>query len=613
MVWWDTKLVAQTVTREFVASRLHSKNVDRLDQVLGFGNGLTDETYWEWIEAKSKRIFLILEDVGIPDQIFGAVDHSWEDDDVPIPLNDVDRVTGTKDQKTNWKFWDRQFYYVMREVEEGRHMTYGDDEIVPVDIVDRKQAATALVHSHHIDKVVLSNKPNRVLGRLRIPISKISSGVSQEEFLKETRRTSYFHNEHIISYFASYTHLDSVCVLTTAWTEYSLKTALTNIPASLKTHLKHDPRVQVMNWIHCLADAICYLHSTGGSHGNIKPSSVGFDQDHKILLTDRSILSLEGIPASTDRTAFNKESYDYAAPEQWFRPTNCNNLYNNINKSVQTSSSASSSSSGSYAISINKGGPGYGTAQQHQLPQLDPQAADIFSMGCIMLELMGFLFSKRTSKSFAAHRGDKHRHAGRGGAPLDASFHKNLGQVESWMVALAKDAGKKKDDAVLRGVAPVLQMVARMLSVTPQDRPSAYAVERHIYQVLTEHCGIAEPHCVHQYEDTAAFIDLPVTSGLESLRIGTGGGGRGAAGTDDESIFSIATSSRRVSRQGRSSLSSTRTPTTPTMMTGPPRSQTNLDGALAVPRGHRGMQRSIAATAQQWGVPYTFEDAAQTS
>ncbi|KAF7517575.1 hypothetical protein G7054_g13768 [Neopestalotiopsis clavispora] len=609
MVWWDTKLVEKAVTREFVSSRLHAKNAERLDQVLGFGNGLTDETYWEWIEAKSKRIFLILEDVGIPDQIFGAVDHSWEDDDVPIPLNDVDRVTGTKDQKLNWKFWDRQFYYVMREIEEGRHMNYGDDEIVPVDIVERKQAATALVHSHHIDKVVLSNKPNKVLNRVRIPVSKIGNGVSQEEFLNETRSTSNFQNDHIISYFASYTHLDSVCVLTTASTEYSLKTALTNIPATLKAHLKQDGRIQVMNWIHCLADTICYLHGTGGSHGSIKPSSVGFDLDHKILLTDRSILSLEGIPASTDRTAFNKESYDYAAPEQWFRPTNSNNLYNNITKSAHIPSSGSSASSGSYAISINKGGPGYGGAQHHPVPQLDPQAADIFSIGCIMLELLGFLFSKRTSKSFAAHRGDKHRHAGRGGrggAPSDASFHKNLGQVESWMVALAKDAGKKKDDAVLRGVAPMLQMVARMLSITPQDRPSAYAVERHMYQVLTEHCGIAEPHCVHQYEQTAAFIDSPVIPGLDGLRIGT-------TGADDESLFSIAGSSRRVSRQGRSSFSSTRAPTTPTLMTRPLGSQSGLEDGLTVPRGHRGMQKSIAATAQKWGVSYAFEDAAQTS
>ncbi|KAI4593251.1 hypothetical protein KJ359_009979 [Pestalotiopsis sp. 9143b] len=601
MIWWDDALVDQTVTREFVASRLKPGKAERLDQVLGFGNGLTDETYWEWIEAKSKKIFLILEDIGIPDQIFGAVDHSWENEDVPISLNDVDRVTGSKDQKLNWKFWDRQFYYVMRKVEEGCHMEYGEDEVVPIDIVDRKPAAT-LTHTNHVDKVVMPNEPGRFLGRLRIPAAKIPSDVPHTDFLKEASYTSFTQNEHIVSYFASYTHLDFVCVLTTAPSEYNLKTALTNIPAPLKAHLKRNGRVQVMNWIHCLADAVCYLHSRGGSHGNIKPTSVVFDSDHRILLTDRSILSLEGVPISSERTAFNKEIYDYAAPEQWTRPTNTANLYT---KSVPTSPSASSSSSGSYTFSINKGAPGYAATQHHVLQQPDPQAADIFSMGCIMLELLGFLFSKRSSKSFAAHRGDKHRHAGRGGAPLDASFHKNLGQVESWMAALAREAGKKnkEDDAfVLRGVAPLLQMVARMLSAAPHDRPSAHAVERHMYQVLTEHCGIAEPHCVHQYENAAAGL----SAGLENMRIGRAGSDEG------ESLFSIVTSgsaagSRRLSRQ------STRTVTMTAAGAGGLPRNSHLSVADAVPRGHRAMQNSIASTATQWGVPYAaLEDAAQT-
>ncbi|KAG4220014.1 hypothetical protein PC116_g31507 [Phytophthora cactorum] len=140
---------------------------------------------------------------------------------------------------------------------------------------------------------------------------------------------------------------------------------------------------------------------------------------------------------------------------------------------------------------------------------------------------------KRQTRSFASHRSAKHKQAGRGGAVLDASFHKNLGQVESWMAGLAKDASKK-DDLVFRGVAPMLQVVARMLSIAPHERPTAQEVEQCTYKILTENCQIAEPHCVHQY----ASWDF----GLGNMHISGGGEG-----------FNIA--SKRHSGPARSSYS----------------------------------------------------------
>jgi hypothetical protein len=136
-------------------------------------------------------------------------------------------------------------------------------------------------------------------------------------------------------------------------------------------------------------------------------------------------------------------------------------------------------------------------------PQLSGQQADIFSIGCIILELLSYLV-KRTSSKFATFRSAKHKTAGRGGAVLDTSFHKNLGQVEAWMSGLAKDASRKasssKDGAnMLKGVTPILHVVTDMLATNPYSRPAAIEVQQRIYQILTEVCDITEPHCVHQY------------------------------------------------------------------------------------------------------------------
>ncbi|KAK9778709.1 putative Kinase-like domain-containing protein [Seiridium cardinale] len=501
MMWWDAAHIEQTVTRQFVASHLQPGNVDSLDNTLGFGDGLTDETYWDWIEGKAKRIFLILVDVGIPDQIFGVVDHSWDDDDLPFSLIDAERVTAKKDHKLNWKFWDRQYYYILREIEEGSHMVFGDDEVVPIDVVDKK-SGPSLSQNHHVDKVSLPHTPGQVFSRWRLSASNIPQGTSHEDFLKEVRGTRDFRNEHIAYYYASYTHLDHIYVLTTFPSEYNLKSLVTNSPAAFKALSKQDRNTRVLNWIHCLADALCYLHGRGRAHGNIKPSSIVFDSGHRIILADVSNSKIEALTNAPERTAFDKESYDHAAPEQWFRPANSNVLYS---KSSLTSPTPSH---GNYTFSIHRGG-GDRDPLHPSTPHLDPQAADVFSLGCITLELLSLLL-KRSSKSFAAHRGAKHKLAGRGGAPLDTSFHKNLGQVESWMASLAKDASKK-DDPIFRGVSPMLQVVARMLSTSPPDRPTARAIEKEMYRILTEYCLITEPHCVHQYEGS----DL----GLDGLRI----------------------------------------------------------------------------------------------
>lgn len=500
MTWWDAARIERTVTLEFVTSQLQPGNIETLDEAPGFGDGLTDGTYWDWIEGKAKSIFLILLEIGIPDQIFGVVDHAWDDDDLPFSLGDVERITARKDQKLNWRFWDRQFYYILREIQEGKHMVYEDDEVVPIDVVERRQSAT-LTQSHYVERVTLPDQPGQVLCRRRLSTSNLSKGTSIEDVLREIKGTRNFRNAHVISYFASYTHLDSVYVLLTSASEHNLKSILTNLPTSFKALPKQDRQICILNWIHCLADGLCYLHGRNRSHGNIKPSYVAFDTEFRALLAHASNSNFDNRTHSSEKTTFNKESYDFAAPEQWFRPANSTHIKTALIAPMSPSAE-------NYTFSINRGASDYSVLHP-ATPNLDPQAADIFSFGCVILELLGLLF-KRSSKSFATHRGAKHKLAGRGGAPCDTSFHKNLGQVESWMASLAKDASKK-DEQVFRGIAPALQIVARMLSTAPQDRPTARVVEQQMYRVLTEHCQILEPHCVHQYEG----FDL----GINHLRI----------------------------------------------------------------------------------------------
>ncbi|KAK2607279.1 hypothetical protein N8I77_005965 [Diaporthe amygdali] len=499
---FDTARIERTVTRQFVHSHLLPDEIERLDKPLAFGDGLTDCTYWEWIEGHAKRLFLILVDLGVPDQIFGVIDDSWEDDDLPIALDQVERLclTATKDFKAERRFFDRQFHYLLRPVRKGEHVDYQDEEIVPLDVFDRRPGLT---QSNDIDRVGLPNVPGEVFCRRRFLIGYDQGCLSREDLMYEINSIQDLQNDHIVSYWASYIHQGFGYVLFTPVSEYKLSSYLTNTPQSIKNVDKTAKRRLVLDWIQCLVDTLCYVHSRGRWLGNIKPSTISFTHNNHILLSGSSQLSPDA--SSSQGGFFDKESYDYAAPERWPKPS----------KSPTTprikASAPSSSRSAAPSIRSGKSGhtehrtpPAAATPRSDPGPRLDPQAADIFSLGCVILELLSHGLLKRSAGAFASHRSAKHKNAGRGGAVLDSSFHKNLGQVEGWMAGLAKDASKKADGSdkgrVFGGVVPLLQVVAGMLSPQPSDRPSAFGVQRQTYQILTQACGIAEPHCVHQYD-----------------------------------------------------------------------------------------------------------------
>ncbi|KAK8025566.1 kinase-like domain-containing protein [Apiospora arundinis] len=500
-MWWDATQIEATVTWQFVCNQLLPEEIQKLDLALGFGDGLTDGTYWEWIREKAPRIFLILVDLGAPDQIFSIVDDSWDDDDLPIALDQIERLalTSTRNGKIDRKFYYRQFHYLIRPLEKGGHCAYGDDEVIPLDIVDRRPVA-GLNQNHSVDKVELPNYPGEILSRRRIPVGTAPGVLAEGDFLWEINYTKNIQNDHLVSYFASYTHQGFGYVLFTPASDYNLKTILGALPAPLKALSKQDRRTYVMNWTHCLVDTLCYLHNRGWAHGQIKPSTVLFNSKHHVFFTDLSRISAETLANSSDKAAFDRESYIYAAPEQWFRPPA--GATNNQRRAAANSSPSSPPDEYTFSIPRHGSEPSNNSnsasAFHTSTPNLNPQAADIFSLGCVILELLS-LQMKRPTRSFASHRAAKHKMPGRGGAVPDSSFHKNLGQVESWMAGLAKDADKKKGkDAVFRGVAPLCKVVARMLSVAPQDRPTAQEVVQETYKVLRE-SGVSEPHCVHQY------------------------------------------------------------------------------------------------------------------
>lgn len=308
-VWTDEKVEA-TVTSEYVHSQLRTNEIPLLNQTLYFGGDLTDDTYQDWILTRAKRLFLILVSIGVPEQIFGVVDDSYDDDDLPIAEEAVPdlKLSLEPDKSLDRRFFRTQFRFLTRILEDGEHIRYADEENVPINALGLK----APFGKDNSDKVKLPSNVSKVYLRKRIVIDKQTT---EEDLLAEIAANKCLTHQHVTSVFASYLYQKSFYILTTPAAEYNLKSFLTDIPKSFDTLSKSERRHILVNWPHCLASALTWLHANDAHHGAIRPSNIFIDQNFVIFLGS---LDGEGFLYSSTKSD-DIESYQYAAPERWKR------------------------------------------------------------------------------------------------------------------------------------------------------------------------------------------------------------------------------------------------------------------------------------------------------
>ncbi|KAL9121640.1 MAG: hypothetical protein Q9187_001798 [Circinaria calcarea] len=524
--WWSDERIRATVTREYISDRLPTSKQGELHRPLAFGDGLTDDTYLDWILLRGKRLFLIFEDIRLPECIFEAVDGCLDDNDLPLSEEAIAdlNLPGVKASASGKAFYRRQFKYIVRELHEGCHVDYEAEEIVPVEPLAKR---SGILPSQNVEKVIIGNS---LCIRRRVLIEG-NQGVDRIHFLLHLKSLMSLKHPHLITVLATYTQGLHGYVLSTPCLEVTLKSFLEDPPKSFKSLAKSEKRGLLLQWIHCLSDAIAYLHEQGHAHQAIRPSNIFIDSQNHIYLGESAALdALEGSALPYDR-----ESYEYASPEQWRRkpvlqeinplratlpgggrtgrrlpkskpnsdlpssaspspalmgaathsvssPSTVSGASHNPRSSVATSvSTAPSTAPTTHSSTTSSSSSGTSTIRKRalittfaavSLPTLLP--SDIFSLSAIHLHLLSALFSlassshsasKFSAKSLRSHLSKHNRSAGRGGAPADSSFHANLAQVGSWLDKLRKEGHDKMkggEDDAIWEVVGKLTDVLRM-------------------------------------------------------------------------------------------------------------------------------------------------------
>ncbi|PNS14954.1 hypothetical protein CAC42_2183 [Sphaceloma murrayae] len=310
-LWWTEERIHETVNRRLVVRHVRGRECEFLDRRIIYDT-LTNDTYLEWIIHRAPRLFLTLVHIRCADRIFSLVDDGWKDEDLPVPREDVSRLDLSieTDEALNQRFYDAQFCYMLRQLEANYHIQYGPNEHIPMEYVCSMAPAVSIKDWHRIH---FPGDWESTFVRRRFHLSDDDNSPAPEiEFLEDVQKAKKFKHEHIADVWASYTSEDAGYVLSTFVGEHTLRTFMDHrTPPQFMALSEAERTCLLLEWMHCLADTIAYLHHCNTYHGAIRPSNVLVDEGNNIAFSDLGRLKT----FKQDKKVTKQELFEYSAPE----------------------------------------------------------------------------------------------------------------------------------------------------------------------------------------------------------------------------------------------------------------------------------------------------------
>ncbi|WEW54990.1 hypothetical protein PRK78_000417 [Emydomyces testavorans] len=313
--WWPDERVDATVSRDYILRTLHPTFHPRLNYYLSFGEKLTDDTYLDWILARARKLYLILLELSVPDRIFYLIDYGYDDADLPITSENTASLRLSpvvKDVLSDFRFAGVQRRFLVRTIHQGKHVKYREEESIPVEAQNEEKLPISFPDSVRVDKVVHAGTACQGLLRLKVTLGEAPYYLDEEDVLREVKALRPCAHEHVFSVFGSYSVGRTVNVLLSGAPECTLKSFLNDRSSSFKRLPKDQQQLVLLNWPHCLASGLAWLHGRGQHHGAIRPSNILIDSENRIFLGAFDLFD----PLIPHRQPNDIESYQYAAPEQ---------------------------------------------------------------------------------------------------------------------------------------------------------------------------------------------------------------------------------------------------------------------------------------------------------
>lgn len=324
----------------------------------------------------------------------------------------------------------------------GQHVEYSLEEQESIPLVSKGNlghGASGIVDRVRCRRIDLARKTIRCI---RKP--------TREEAAKEIRHLQQLQHRHVVRLVGTYMLKKNLSILMYPATEYSLDGFLDVVyddlsSSQVSTTSRYLWCTRLLQLIACLVNAVAFIHAQNTKHMDIKPKNIlvdysGGDSAPKVFITDFGI------------------ARSYQSTEESFTdsPISCTRIYTAPEVAQQTT----------------RGPP-----------------ADIFSLGCVFMEILATLLS--TEGNCQQERLRQFRIGS-----TDNSYQANVENVVQWYESQKRSAAARLLQISLvkwchlggdSGVK-LESLLPRMLSISPEKRPTAAELKKHTQRFACGAC-----------------------------------------------------------------------------------------------------------------------------
>ncbi|KAK7548711.1 hypothetical protein IWX49DRAFT_568550 [Phyllosticta citricarpa] len=345
---------------------------------------------WALGNSKTALLFLMCDDIAA----WRRASFYWlEDGKLPFTEADLEGIAANPK-----KVVDNQWRVLARELpQNGNHVELTQREMAPLQVISQSPSTGGKM----LEQVRWQGDDSaRVYMRKQFTVSRHAEKLS---LLAKVQKFKSLDHPNIAKIICSYSQGSITAILTP------------QAPATLEDYLQHplaSTRPSLfLRWFNDLTQALAYIHANDLTHQSIRPTKILLDGQRIFfstfgIYTEQSSSprgspprsSLSPPPSPNTIRPLTESAFIYAAPE--------------IVARSRSASQAQSFQQGQYTSS----------------PHRYRASADVFSLGCVALEMLSIVKGQTTS-NFRSYRSHFSR---------DPSFHANLDRAASWRKHLAQ-------------------------------------------------------------------------------------------------------------------------------------------------------------------------------
>lgn len=134
-----------------------------------------------------------------------------------------------------------------------------------------------------------------------------------------------------------------------------------------------------------------------------------------------------------------------------------------------------------------------------ELPCATPEMSDIYSLGCVFLDIVTFVVRGRTT-DFVKFRSSRvampsSRNSSKTTYRTDTSFHSEPDKIHAWIDLLEEDSHSRPEQ-IFRGIPEILRLIRSMMAQNATTRPTAIQAREQLQEILVGECSVEALCCV---------------------------------------------------------------------------------------------------------------------